>query len=70
MESKAKALVEKEGNIRLMFDMSDFKWEKIEAWRPDLKFRHEFHKKIQKMAVVGAQKKGEVDNSFCPLVLR
>ena len=53
MEPEVKALVEKKGNIRSMFDMTDFKWEKIEAWLPDLKFGHEFHKNIQKMAVVG-----------------
>jgi len=46
MEPEVKALVEKEGNIRLMFDMTDFKWEKIEAWLPDLKFGHEFNKKL------------------------
>jgi hypothetical protein len=48
MELEAKALVETEGNIRLMFDMTDFKWEKIKAWLPDQKFGHEFQKKIQK----------------------
>jgi SpoIIAA-like len=50
MEPEVKALVEKDGNISLIFDMTDFKWEKIEAWLPDLKFGHE---KIQKMAIVG-----------------
>ncbi len=53
LESEVKALVEKQGNIRLMFDMSQFKWEKAEAWGSDLRFGHEFHNKIDKMAIVG-----------------
>jgi len=46
MEPEVKDLVEKKGNIRSMFDMTDFKWEKMKAWLPDLKSGHEFHKKI------------------------
>jgi hypothetical protein len=38
LEPEVKSLVEKEGNVRMLFDLSDFKWEKIEAWLPDLKF--------------------------------
>ena len=53
LEPEVKALVKKEGNIRLLFDMTEFKWEKVEAWLPDLKFGHEFHNQIEKMAVVG-----------------
>lgn len=48
-----RALVEKEGNIRMLYDLSDFKWEKLEAWLPDLKFASEFHHEIEKMAIVG-----------------
>jgi SpoIIAA-like len=53
LEPEVKSFVEKEGNIRMLFDLSDFKWEKLEAWLPDLKFGHEFHKKIEKIAIVG-----------------
>jgi len=53
LEPEVKALVEKQGNIRMMYDMSEFKWEKAEAWIEDLKFGHEFHKKIDKLAIVG-----------------
>ncbi len=53
LEPQVKALVEKEGNIRVLFDMTGFKWEKVEAWLPDLKFGHEFHHQIDKMAIVG-----------------
>ena len=53
LEPEFKALVEKEGNVRVLIDMSEFKWEKMEAWLQDLKFGFEFHHEIQKMAVVG-----------------
>jgi len=53
LEPDVKALVEKEGNIRLMFDMTEFKWETIKGWIEDLKFGHEFHHQIDKMAIVG-----------------
>ncbi len=53
LETEVKALVEKQGNIRTMFDMSQFKWEKAEAWGSDLKFGSEFKNKIDKMAIVG-----------------
>ena len=50
---EVRALVEKEGNIRMLYDLSDFKREKLEAWLPDLKFAMEFHNEIKKMAIVG-----------------
>jgi hypothetical protein len=50
---EVRALVEKEGNIRMLFDLSDFKWEKLETWLPDLKFAIEFHNEIEKMAIFG-----------------
>lgn len=53
LEPEVKALVEKQGNIRLLFDLSDFKWEKMEAWLPDLRFGSEFRHEIEKMAIVG-----------------
>ena len=53
LEPEFKALVEKEGNMRLLIDLSEFKWEKMEAWLQDLKFGSEFHHDIQKLAVVG-----------------
>jgi hypothetical protein len=53
LEPEIKALVEKQGNLRMLFDVSEFKWEKVEAWIPELKFGSEFHNKIDKMAIVG-----------------
>jgi len=53
LEPEVRTLVEKQGHIRMLFDMSEFKWEKAEAWISDLKFGSEFHDKIDKMAIVG-----------------
>ena len=47
------AAVKKYGAIRLLFDLSDFKWEKVDAWRSDFGFGHEFKGKIERMALVG-----------------
>ena len=53
LEPEVKALVEKEGTIRLLFDMAGYKGETAEGWIADYKFGREFHNKVQKMAVVG-----------------
>ena len=53
LEPEVRSLVEKEGHIRMLIDLSDFKWEKMEAWLEDMKFGVEFHNEIQKMAIVG-----------------
>jgi len=53
LEPEVKDLVEKQGKIRILFDLSDFKWEKMEAWLPDLRFGSEFRHDIEKMAIVG-----------------
>jgi hypothetical protein len=39
--------------VTVLLDMTEFKWEKVEAWGSDLKFGREFHDKIAKMAIVG-----------------
>jgi hypothetical protein len=53
MVPEVRALIEKEGKIRLLFDLSDFKWEKLEAWLADISFGLEFRHEIEKMAIVG-----------------
>ena len=47
------------GAIRLLFDLSDFKWEKVDAWSSDLGFGDEFKGKIERMALVGQQSWGK-----------
>ena len=53
LEPEFRALVEKEGSIRLLFDMAGYKGETAKGWIADYKFGREFHNKVQKMAVVG-----------------
>jgi len=53
MEPEVNAQVQKEGNVRIFFNLTGFKWEKIDALVADLKFGHTFHEKIQRMAIVG-----------------
>jgi hypothetical protein len=38
MEPEVDALVKKEGNVRILFNLTGFKWEKIDALVADLKF--------------------------------
>ena len=47
------AAIDQEGRVYLLLDMQDFKWEKVSAWGADLNFGHTYHKKIEKMAIVG-----------------
>ena len=50
---EVRELIERYGKIRMLIDLSDFEWEKMEAWLPDLRFGLEFHDEIEKIAVVG-----------------
>ena len=48
----AAALQEHE-TVNILLDMTEFKWEKVEAWGADWNFGREYHQKISKMAIVG-----------------
>jgi hypothetical protein len=50
------AAVEEHGTVKLMLDLTDFRWEKVGAWGADLHFGHEFHEKVARMAIVGNKK--------------
>lgn len=50
---EVEALVAKEVDVRLLLDMTEFKWEAIGAWGADMKFGHDYRKKITRMALVG-----------------
>ena len=45
--------VEHHGSVNVLLDLTDFHWEKVEAWGADLRFGHEFHDKIDRLAIVG-----------------
>ena len=47
------ALVDKEGSISLLLDMTQFKGEDIDAWGADFNFSRKYRGKINKMAIVG-----------------
>lgn len=48
--------IDSNGSVNVLLDLTDFEWEKIEAWKSDLKFGKEFHDKIERMAIVGDKK--------------
>ena len=47
------AAVEAHGSVSLLFDLTDFHWEKMSAWKSDMDFGKDYHDKIVKMAIVG-----------------
>jgi hypothetical protein len=53
LEPEVRDLIEKVGNIHMLIDLTDFQWERLEAWLPDIEFGYEFHNKIDKLAIVG-----------------
>ena len=53
---EVESLVQQEGNIRLLLDLTEFKGEKVSAWGADFKFGRDYRKKIDKLAIVGDKK--------------
>lgn len=53
-------VVDTHGSVRLVLDMSGFSKEKAEAWGADLRFGRDFHREVEKMAVVGKGLLGRV----------
>jgi len=47
------AAIKEYGSIRLLMDLTHFKWEKAEAWGSDFGFGKQFHESIERMALVG-----------------
>jgi hypothetical protein len=52
------AAIDKSGSINLLLDLTQFKWEKIDAWKSDIDFGKTYKNKIDKMALVGDAKWG------------
>lgn len=42
--------------MKLMLDLTDFRWERVGAWGADLRFGHEFHEEVARRAIVGHTK--------------
>lgn len=53
LEPAVQTIVDASGSVRLLLDMSDFRWEKVEAWGADLRFDKKYHRSIERMALVG-----------------
>jgi hypothetical protein len=50
------AVINEFGSIKLLLDLTDFHWEKVNAWSSDLDFGKTYKDKIDKMALVGNKK--------------
>ena len=50
------AVINEYGSINLLLDLTDFHWEKVNAWSSDLDFGKTYKDKIDKMALVGNKK--------------
>jgi len=62
---KFEELISREGTVRVLMDMSEYKSEAPGAWKDDLRFGREFHKKIEKMAIVGDKRWENWMADFC-----
>ncbi|MEG3616141.1 STAS/SEC14 domain-containing protein [Isoptericola haloaureus] len=45
--------VDEHSTARLLLDLTNFRWEKAEAWGADLRFGERFRHVVERMAVVG-----------------
>jgi hypothetical protein len=52
LDPAVEAAVEHYGSVNLLFDLTQFRWEKATAWGSDLDFGHTYKDKIDKMAMV------------------
>jgi hypothetical protein len=53
MIPEIQAIIDKEGSISLLLDLREFKQQSVAAWWADLNVGFTYHKKIDKMAMVG-----------------
>lgn len=53
LEPAVQNIVDESGSVRLLLDLTDFHWEKVEAWGADLRFGKKYHRSIERIALVG-----------------
>lgn len=53
------------GDMRMLLDMQDFRFEEPSAWRSDLHFGREFHNRIERVAIVGDKRWEAWLTDFC-----
>lgn len=56
LKEEVDAVILQESSIRMLLDLEEFKGEEMKAWGADLKFGHDYRKKITRMAIVGDKK--------------
>ena len=56
LDPAVEAAVKQYGSVNLLFDLTQFHWEKATAWGSDLDFGHIYKDKIDKMAMVSHAK--------------
>lgn len=56
LEPVVQVAVDERGSVRLLLDLTDFRWEKVEAWGADLRFGKHFRDAIERLAIVGDQR--------------
>jgi hypothetical protein len=53
LDPEVAAAIEESGNARLLLDLTDFRWEGVDAWGADLGFGKRFGGSIERLAIVG-----------------
>lgn len=53
LDPEVAAAVEESGTARLLLDLTDFRWEGVDAWGADLAFGKRFGGSIERLAIVG-----------------
>jgi SpoIIAA-like len=53
LDPAVRAAVDASGSAHLLLDLTDFHWERAEAWGRDLRFGKELGSSLQRMAIVG-----------------
>lgn len=56
LEADMAAVLKATDDVRLLIDMTQFHWEKVNAWDDDLRFGRKYHHVIKRMAIVGDKK--------------
>ena len=56
IEADMDALLATHDEMRLLLDMTQFRWEKVNAWDDDLRFGRKYHHVIKRLAIVGDKK--------------
>lgn len=53
MQPLVQEAVDAHGSVRLLLDLREFHWEKVEAWGADLRFGRQFKDSIERLAILG-----------------